>query len=92
MLAGLPFEEEALRRAETKTVGSIRVPLPRPEDLVVMKAVAHRPRDLEDIRGILDADPGVDREAVRARVAEFSALLEAPEILRDLEEMLKGKP
>ena len=33
-------------------MGDFSVPLPSPEDLIIMKAVAHRQQDLEDIRGI----------------------------------------
>jgi hypothetical protein len=38
-------------------LGGVRVPLPIPEDLIVMKAVAHRPQDLADIESILVAHP-----------------------------------
>jgi len=37
-----------LTRAVWVEVGGIRVPLPRPEDLIILKAVAHRPQDLAD--------------------------------------------
>ena len=45
----LPFEEELLRRFQVTTVGRLHVPLPTPEDLIVLKAVANRPQDLADI-------------------------------------------
>lgn len=79
----LPFEEEAVARAVWHEVGGIRIPLPLPEDLLIMKAVAHRPRDLADIEAILDAQPQLDLPRVRHWVREFSAALEAPELLRD---------
>jgi hypothetical protein len=50
----LPFEEEAVARAVWHEVGGVRIPLPLPEDLLIMKAVAHRPRDMADIEAILD--------------------------------------
>jgi hypothetical protein len=56
----LPFEEEAIARAVEGKVGKIRLPLPTPEDLVIMKAVAHRPRDAVDIEAVLDAHPKLD--------------------------------
>jgi hypothetical protein len=79
----LPFEEEAVARAVWRDVGGIRIPLPLPEDLLIMKAVAHRPRDMADIESILDAQPKLDLLRVRRWVREFSAALEAPELLRD---------
>src|SRR5581483_9368379 len=54
-LGSLPFEEEALRRARAVRVARVSVPLPTPEDLIIMKAVAHRERDLLDIDGLLAA-------------------------------------
>ncbi len=34
---------------KTRRVCGIQVPLPRVEDLLVMKAVAYRPKDIEDM-------------------------------------------
>lgn len=79
----LPFEEEAVARTVWRDVGGVRIPLPLPEDLLIMKAVAHRPRDMADIESILDAQPKLDLPRVRRWVREFSAALETPELLRD---------
>jgi len=79
----LPFEEEAVARTVWHDVGGVRIPLPLPEDLLIMKAVAHRPRDMADIESILDAQPKLDLPRVRRRVREFSAALDTPELLRD---------
>jgi hypothetical protein len=62
--------------------------LERAEDLVVMKALARRTRDIADIEAVLDAHPDLDLDRVRYWVGEFAAVLEAPEILEDLERML----
>src|SRR3989338_7115529 len=48
----LPFEKEAISRMSWVDVGGVSVPLPRPADLIVMKAVANRPRDKADIEAI----------------------------------------
>jgi hypothetical protein len=37
----LPFEEEAVARTVWHDVGGVRIPLPLPEDLLIMKAIAH---------------------------------------------------
>jgi hypothetical protein len=43
----LPFEQESIERAQLKDVGAgLSLRLASPEDLIVMKAVAHRGRDL----------------------------------------------
>jgi hypothetical protein len=51
----LPFERDAVARKLSKRIGRLTIPLPTPEDLIVMKAVARRPRDLADIEGIVAA-------------------------------------
>ena len=43
-LAWLPFEEEAIAAAETRDFAGVRTRVARPEDLVIYKMVAARPR------------------------------------------------
>ena len=66
-------------------VNEVRVPLPRPEDLIILTAMAHRPQDLADIEAILVAQPRLHLRRVRRRVQKFSVALSMPEILCDLE-------
>lgn len=87
----LPFEEEAVSRAVWVEVGGIKFPLPPAEDLIIMKAIAHRPRDIADIESILDANQNLNLERIRMWVREFSSTLEMPEILNDLETILSRK-
>jgi len=70
-MGALPFEENAIRRAVPTDVGDLQVPLPAPDDLVVMKAVAHRARDIADIEAILSAHPSVDEKWIVATVREL---------------------
>lgn len=88
VFGALPFEEEAVSRALWVDVAGVRVPLPAPEDLIIMKAVAHRPRDLGDIESLLDAHPKLDLRRVRRWTREFSNALGTPDILDDLEGIL----
>jgi hypothetical protein len=90
-LGALPFEEDMIRRARRHRVGSIQIPLPTPEDLIVMKAIAHRPRDVGDIESILEANPRIDEERVLGLVREFATVLEAPELATDLEHFLNNR-
>lgn len=89
-LGSLLFEEEAIQRAVEKRIKGVRVSLPTPEDLIIMKAVAHRPRDLADIESILDANPGLDLKRVRLWVKEFGRVLEMPELLEDVEKIIRA--
>ncbi|MEW6406870.1 MAG: DUF6036 family nucleotidyltransferase, partial [Chloroflexota bacterium] len=44
----LPFEEEMVARGIVQSTSTLSIRLPTPEDLIIMKAIAHRPNDLED--------------------------------------------
>jgi hypothetical protein len=91
-LGCLPFEEEAVARATAVQVAGVSVPLPTPEDLVIMKAVAHRERDVGDIDGLLTAHPDLDVDRVRHWVRAFADALEAPELYDDLQLQLERRP
>ncbi len=47
------FERQAVGRATPIAVGDTRVPVVSVEDLLVMKALAGRPQDEQDIRGLV---------------------------------------
>lgn len=90
-LGGLPFEEEAISRALRRDVGGVLLPLASPEDLLIMKAVAHRPRDVGDIEAILQVQQGLDLERVQRWLRAFSSALQRPEILEDFQAILRGR-
>lgn len=89
-LAGLPFEEEALRRSVTAEVEGLSLRLAAPADLVIMKAVARRPQDITDIEGLLDQHPDLDLNRVKDQLREFSAVL-GPEVLDDFLDLLRRR-
>ncbi len=77
-----------MARAIWVELGGVQVPLPLPEDLIIMKAVAHRPQDLADIEAIIAAHLEFNRRRVRCWVREFAATLTMPKILYDLEALI----
>jgi hypothetical protein len=91
-LGCLPFEQEAVARASSVPVGGVPVPLPTPEDLVIMKAVAHRDRDLIDIDGLRAAHPNLDVGHILRWVRAFADALEMPELYDDLQQRLTPHP
>lgn len=93
ILAGLSFEQSAVAHGRSYDVGGVSLRLPRVEDLLIMKAVAHRPQDLQDIEGLLDAHPDADVDDVRRWVREFAEAAAMSDLIDDLERLLaRRKP
>jgi hypothetical protein len=55
VIAGPGLEEAFLQRAITHQIEGVSVPVAAPEDIVVMKVLAGRPKDFEDVVSILTA-------------------------------------
>jgi hypothetical protein len=65
VLAGPGLEELFFTRVEEHRIGDLPVPVAAAEDLVAMKILAGRPKDLDDVAAILRAR-SVDPERVRS--------------------------
>lgn len=65
LLGNLPFEIEMVERSRVIDVGAIHLRLPTPEDLIIMKAVAHRPKDLDEIHAIAASHPSIDKGRIQ---------------------------
>lgn len=55
ILGQLPYEQQAIRRARLVDMEGVKVRICAPEDLIVHKVLSQRPKDLEDVRGIVRA-------------------------------------
>jgi hypothetical protein len=89
VLAALPFEEKSIANRKWIKIGARSLPIPTPEDLIIMKAVAHRPQDMADISALVDTNAKLDTRRIRRWVKEFSTALDMPDILTDLEKLLR---
>lgn len=78
MFSLFPFERQAIAAAKKKKIAGASIRLVRVEDLVVMKAVAGRPRDVEDITSLLAKHPKLDLAHVRHWLREHSRMLDEP--------------
>lgn len=91
-LGALPFEEEMVERSVLYEVDeSLQLRLPSPEDLIIMKAVAHRHKDLEDIRTIAQKYPQLDVKRIKEWVRAFGDILEQPDLWKQIEPLLKSE-
>lgn len=84
----LPFEVEAVERSQEYQVGSLRVRLPTPEDLIILKAVAHRPKDMLDIAAVIAVQDELDFARIQFWVRQFAEALEMPELWTELEAII----
>ena len=66
VLGGPGLEDDFLARAVRVDVGGVTVPVLSAEDLIVTKVLAGRPKDVEDIRGVL-AERGERLDFARIR-------------------------
>ena len=91
-LAGLPFEESAIKRAtDFSFTESVTLRTCSAEDLIVYKAFADRIRDWADIEGIiLRQREKLNWNYIESHLAPLAELKESPHILTKLEE-LKSK-
>jgi hypothetical protein len=88
VLAGAGLEDEFLERARPMDLGGVTVPVISPEDLLITKVLAGRPKDLEDVRGILR-----ERLALLdiSRVRETLGLLDRALSRSDLESLFDSE-
>lgn len=73
---GLPgYEAEVMKRARTTVLEGYLVRVIAPEDLIIHKCVAGRPRDIEDVRAILMRHGQLDLPYIRRWLDEFTLVL-----------------
>lgn len=89
VLAGPGLEERFLARAVTRTIEDVSVPVASAEDIVVMKVLAGRAKDLEDVAAIVRAQPGtLDLAMVRDVLRQIEEALGRRDLLAGLDRAL----
>lgn len=88
LVAVLPYEEQAIRRAEMIDVAGLSLPICTAEDLIIHKAIADRPKDWLDIEMILlRQGAGLDAEYVRSWLIQFADALDKPTLVARFDEL-----
>lgn len=88
----LPFEIDAVKRAQQTAIEEVNFPVATVEDLVIYKAVAFRERDQRDIEEMLRLHgTAINRARVLAVVAQFAEALEAPERVAEVTRLLQKR-
>jgi len=88
ILGGLRFEFEAIAAAIPYRFGPLTIRLPRVEDLMIMKAIAHRPRDLLDLETLLGLHPEANLDRVRQYLDEFARAASMSDLLEDWDRLV----
>ena len=89
VLAGPGLEEEFVKGAREIVLAGVSVPVISPEDLVVTKILAGRPKDLDDVDGILREQlPGLDLDRSRRFLSMLDEALSRDDLSSELDKAL----
>lgn len=89
VLAGPGLEELFFSRIEERCIGDVRVPVASAEDIVIMKVLAGRLKDLEDVAAIAGArGAGLDIDRIRTTLRLIEAALDRSDLSGELERVL----
>jgi hypothetical protein len=73
-----PYERQAMDRVRRFSFLGKEVCFASPEDLIIHKMVAGRPRDWEDVRVVQLKNPGMDRVYIEKWLREFEKTMDRP--------------
>lgn len=91
IFSATPYENQAIDRALEVQVGGQPVPFATAEDLILHKLFAGRPRDLEDVAGIVRRKGHeIDWQYVRRWAEEFARVPGREEMPRQVERLERG--
>ncbi len=91
VLAGPGLEELFLARAEERTIDDVTVPVATAEDVIVMKVLGGRAKDLEDVAAIVRAQRSkLDLTSVRDTLRQLEQALGRGALMAALEKILTG--
>lgn len=83
IIAQNALEYLSIKRAHFKKIHSIKVKLISPEDLIIHKITSQRPRDLEDVQGILIRQEGkLDIKYINHWLKKIAEINHQPELLK----------
>ncbi len=91
VFASLPVERETIRRGVPMRIAGRTIPVASVEDLLLMKLVSEREKDLADARALLRRfRKSLDRDYLLPKLQELAAALARPEIVAMFERETSG--
>jgi len=88
ILGATSFENEVIQRSTVAQLHGLSIPLPTPEDLIVLKWLAHRDQDVLDVHGILDAHPNLNTAAVKSTLSSLAEYVDDFDIAAEFDALL----
>ena len=89
VLAGPGLEEQFFAGAQERVIGDVRVPVVCAEDLVAMKVLAGRPRDLDDVAAIARVRrTNLALDTVRGTLRLLAQALDRGDLVSELERIV----
>lgn len=93
VLAGPGLEGEMMTRVLLRSIGAVQIPFVDTNDLIALKLLAGRDKDLEDVRGLARAAPAELSLAIaRQRVADLGALIDDSTLLATFDRLVAPAP
>lgn len=90
VIGGSGLEAEFAARAVRRNVEGVSVPVAACEDLIAMKILAGRPKDLDDALAVLSAQTGrMNLEMMRSTLQALEGALHRRDLIPVLEELLR---
>lgn len=90
VMAGPGLEDEFFERVVAQTIDDVTVPVIEVSDLIVLKTLAGRPKDAEDVVTLLHTQAGtVDEVRVRRLLAMLEGALGQSDLLPAFDEVLR---
>lgn len=86
-----PYETEAIKRAKKIAIIGHETSFASPEDIIIHKIFADRPRDIEDVRTIILKNPGIDIQYIQKWLKEFDRISDKKEFLKTFEGLLRNE-
>ena len=83
------YEIEAIKRVRKITIMEQEVCFASPEDVIIHKIFAGRPRDIEDVRSIILKNSDMDIQYIRRWLKEFDKSSDKKDFLKTFEKVLK---
>jgi uncharacterized nucleotidyltransferase DUF6036 len=89
VLAGPGLEEQFLDHAQRQLIEGVAVPVASAEDIVIMKLIAGRAKDVDDVIAILGTHPQLDLLRIREILRQVEQALDRSDLLAALDDAIQ---